>query len=116
MQNPILKIDTRRITDWPTFHSLFAELLGFPNFYGRNMNAWIDCMTSLDQPADGTTSLHVPLGQVLVLQLDHVDDFATRYPEILDAIVDATAFVNFRRIELGQEPVLALSFHKRLPA
>ena len=115
MKNPIVKVDTRRIMDWGTFHSVFAELFGFPDFYGRNMNAWIDCMTSLDAPADGMTSVHAPLGGVVVLHLDFVDEFSARCPEIFAAIVECAAFVNLRRTEMGEEPVLALSFHKTPP-
>ncbi|MDZ4753789.1 MAG: barstar family protein [Phycisphaerae bacterium] len=32
----------------------FAETFGFPGFYGRNMNAWNDCMTFLDGPDAGS--------------------------------------------------------------
>ncbi len=35
----VVTIDTRRITDWETFHDVFAEVFGFPEFYGRNMEA-----------------------------------------------------------------------------
>jgi hypothetical protein len=108
----VVKLDTRRITDWDTFHGVFAEALGFPAFYGRNMNAWIDCMTSLDEPADGLTTVHAPKGGVLALQLNFVDDFARRLPEHYAAVVECAAFVNWRRIENGEAPVLALSFHK----
>ncbi|MDG3003854.1 barstar family protein [Paludisphaera mucosa] len=38
----LVKLDTRRITDWDAFHDAFAEAFGFPEFHGRNMNAWID--------------------------------------------------------------------------
>jgi hypothetical protein len=112
MVNPIVRIDTRRITDWDSFHSVFAELLGFPDFYGRNMNAWIDCLTSIDEPGDRMTSVHAPPNGVLVLQLEHVDDFATRCPEHYSAIIECAGFVNWRRIEVGEEPVLALSYRK----
>jgi hypothetical protein len=115
LKNPIVKLDTRRIRDWTTFHDVFAEVFGFPDFYGRNINAWIDCMTSLDEPAHGMTSVHAPPGGVLALQLDFVDDFSARCPEIFDAIVEDAAFVNWRRTETGREPVLAISFHKTPP-
>lgn len=112
MKNPIVKIDTRRITDWTTFHDVFAQVLGFPDFYGRNMNAWIDCLTHVDEPGDTMTSVHAPPGGMLVLQLDNVDDFAVRVPELYSAIIECAAFVNWRRIETGQDAVLSLSFYK----
>jgi hypothetical protein len=59
----VVMLDTRRILDWNTFHDVFAEAFGFPDFYGRNMNAWIDCMSSLGEPRDAMTSVHAPGGR-----------------------------------------------------
>jgi hypothetical protein len=115
VKNPIVKLDTRRIRDWSTFHDVFAEVFGFPDFYGRNMSAWIDCLTYVDEPGDAMTSIHAPPDGVLVIQLDHVDDFAVRCPDLYAAIIECAAFVNWRRIEMGHEPVLSLSFHKTPP-
>ncbi len=113
MGSTLVKIDLNRISDWNSFHDVFAEALGFPEFYGRNMDAWIDCMTSIDEPADGLTSVHAPPGGFLVLQLENVTGFAARCPDLYDAIVDCAAFVNYRRIEVGEDPVLAVSFRRQ---
>lgn len=108
----LIKLDTRRICDWDTFHDVFAEVFGFPDFYGRNMNAWIDCMSYLDEPGAGMSAVSVEPSSVLTLQLDAVDEFASRCPEQFSALVECAAFVNWRRIEQGQNAVLALSYHK----
>jgi len=108
----LVKLDTQRITDWDTFHEVFAAAFGFPDFYGRNMDAWIDCMTSLDEPTDGMTRVHAPPGGVVVLELEQVDDFIRRCPEQYEAIIDCSGFVNWRKIEVGEPAVLALSFYK----
>jgi RNAse (barnase) inhibitor barstar len=50
---PLVRIDGTRLQSWDAFHSAFASAFGFPDFYGRNMDAWIDCMTSLDSPGTG---------------------------------------------------------------
>jgi hypothetical protein len=42
-----MQLDGAQITDWDTFHDASASAFGFPDFYGRNMNAWIDCLTYL---------------------------------------------------------------------
>ena len=109
----LVKLDTRPIVDWETFHSVFKEVFGFPDFYGRNMNAWIDCMTHLDDPSAGMSRIHVSSGDVLVLGLDDVDAFASRCPEQYRAIIECTAFVNWRRIERGEPAISALSFYKQ---
>ncbi|MCP4168447.1 MAG: barstar family protein [Chloroflexi bacterium] len=111
MHNSI-EIDTDLITDWKSFHATFSSAMGFPDFYGQNMDAWIDCMTSLDDPADGMTAEHAPPGGILVLKLSDASDLASRCPEIYAAIVECSAFVNYRKIEAGEPAVLALSFNK----
>ena len=49
-----VKLETQQIRDWETFHSVCQQNLGFAAFYGRNMNAWIDCLTYLDE-GDGAS-------------------------------------------------------------
>jgi hypothetical protein len=106
-----ISLDCEPIHDWPSFHSEFSRVLGFPDFYGRNMDAWIDCMTSLDVPEDGFSGIHCNRGTVLTLELANVKEFKERCPGQYDAIVECTAFVNWRRIETGGSSVLALSFY-----
>jgi hypothetical protein len=106
-----IQIEGSKITDWDSFHSHFSEKLGFPGVYGRNMDAWNDCMTSVDAPQDGLTSVHVAPGDVLVLCVSGASEFKKRCPDIYDALVECSAFVNYRRIEKGEAAVLALSFY-----
>lgn len=99
------RLETTRITDWPSFHSVFAETIGFPEFYGRNMNAWIDCMTYLDEEMN---RLRVRSGELFNLEVADCTDFQRRLPEIFQAFIECAAFVNQRRVETGNPPVLAL--------
>lgn len=108
----IVKIDLSMITDWDTFHNVFSQVFGFPDFYGKNMNAWIDCMTYLDDPSANMSKVHVTSGEIVVLQLEDVGDFSRRCPEQYAAIIECTAFVNWRKIEIGESAVLALAFYK----
>jgi hypothetical protein len=59
------------------------------------------------------TAVHADPGGVVTIQVDHVDDFAARCPREYQDLVECTAFVNWRRIERGSAPVLALSFYRR---
>ncbi|SRR6266511_5384087 len=108
---PIVRVPLDRVVDLATFHSVFAEVLGFPDFYGRNMAAWVDCLTYADEDG-GMRNVTVPDGDVLTLQLDGVTEFAARCPEEYDALIESAAFVNWRRIDMGDRPILALSFFK----
>lgn len=44
----IHKIDASDINNWEKFHDYFYKEFNFPGYYGRNMNAWIDCMSDLN--------------------------------------------------------------------
>jgi hypothetical protein len=109
----VVPIDTRKIIDWNSFHEVFATTFGFIEGYGRNMDAWIDCMTWLDSdPEESLSKVTCQKGEVVVLQLEHAADFAFREPAIFEELLDCTAFANWRRIEKGIEAILALSYYK----
>ena len=110
MKNVIVAIDAQRIVDSASFHTTFWEALGFPESYGRNMDAWVDCMSSLDVPEDRMSKVHVAPGHFVVLQIENARDFAARCPTLYADLVECSAFVNWRLIERGHEPLLALSF------
>ena len=109
---PHISIDGENLADWASFHDTFASSFGFPEFYGKNMDAWIDCMTSLDTPADGMTSIHAPKGGVVTIRIENAKKLKARAPEIWEAINECAAFVNWRKMEIGEPPVLALSYYK----
>ncbi len=105
-----VSIDCNNIMDWGSFHDEFARVFGFPDFYGRNMNAWIDCMTYLDDAEAGMSAVTCLLGSVVTLELENVKGFKDRCPEQYAAIVECSAFVNWRRLEVGETVLIALSF------
>ena len=107
-----LSVDCERITDWPSFHREFAQAFGFPEFYGKNMNAWIDCLTYLDDPDAGMSTVHCSRGSVLALELLNVAAFRQQCPEQYSALIECAAFVNWRRLETGLPAVLAISFRR----
>ena len=107
---PLVRIDGAQLRDWDSFHSLFASAFGYPCFYGRNMDAWIDCMSTLDDPVAGLTRIHMQPGAMVTVQIEHATAFAARGAEQYRALVECTACVNERRALEGLPPLLALTF------
>jgi hypothetical protein len=105
MDTKVIAWPTERTRNWETFHDVCAETFGFPDYYGRNMNAWIDCMTYLDEP---DTRVSVAKGGLVVIRVEEAEKFASRCPEQHAALLEYTAFVNHRRVEAGEPPILAL--------
>ncbi|HKD26654.1 MAG TPA: hypothetical protein VKC66_12235 [Xanthobacteraceae bacterium] len=70
------------------------------------MNAWIDCMTYLDDTAN--CEVVVAEGGLVVIRIDSAAAFAAQCREQYEATLECAAFVNHRRVEAGQLPILAL--------
>lgn len=98
-----VRIDCDRITDWQSFHAVFAAALSFPAYYGCNMNAWIDVMSDADVVAP-----HAERG-VLVLDLAGAAGLRTRLPDIWSGLVECTLFVNSRWLEEAEPVFIVLA-------
>ncbi len=96
-----VRLDLSDVRDWDGFHDLFAASFNFPAYYGRNMDAWNDCMGDAVSPEDGPIFLH----------LDGALEFKARCPEIFEALNECSAFLNCRRHEAGANPIISLSYH-----
>ncbi|MDN7903162.1 barstar family protein [Burkholderia diffusa] len=94
-----------------TLKWVFSQIFGFPEFYGNNMDALIDCLGYLDQPEAAMTRLHVRPGQRLAIQLGAVISFRRRCPDLFEALQDACAFVNWRRTREHGAALVALSYY-----
>jgi barstar (barnase inhibitor) len=98
------------IRDWPTFHDEFMRVFGFPEFYGRNMDAWIDCLTYIDDPDDAMSEIHCDKGTMLTIEVRNALSFQSRSPEQFSALVECADFVNARRLKVGEPAVLSVTF------
>lgn len=94
------RIDGSILADWEKFHDFFAKTFDFPGYYGRNMDAWNDCMSDYCHD-NGLVSLHI----------DNAAELKTQTPEVLDAIVECSAFINWRSTEKGGDPLIVLSYY-----
>jgi RNAse (barnase) inhibitor barstar len=96
-----VEIDLTGVKDMATFHAAFARAMGFPEFYGKNMNAWEDCMGDLSAPGQpGMTKVEVPRGEDLLLVLQGAKDLRERAPEVFGELLDSTAHVNRVKVKI----------------
>jgi len=93
------------VVDWDTFHAVSQETFGFPDSYGRNMDAWIDCLTYVRE-GDGMSRFELEKDEMLEIEVSNTKAFSRRVPEVFDALVECSAFVNSR----NTGPVISLIF------
>ena len=104
-----VRLETSKIVDWPSFHAECRRAIGFPQFYGANMNAWIDCLSYLREvPETNLSGVRLGSKEVLELELPDVKELRRRLPTVVEALLDCTAAVNRRYLERGELPALTL--------
>lgn len=105
MRQHIVEIDGSLIRDFKTFHDVFTSLLGFPSYYGRNMDAWIDCMSN---PDSDCSLLGFEDGDAITLRVANAEALKAAAPGVYAALVECAAFVNERCDLTGQRPMVKL--------
>ncbi|MCI0570066.1 MAG: barstar family protein [Myxococcaceae bacterium] len=94
----VRRFDCALWTDEPAMHQALAQALGFPDYYGRNLNALNDCLPDVC----GTES------ECLALRFEHFDSFVRRHPDVAHAVLDVIETAS-RRCLLWGARLLALA-------
>jgi RNAse (barnase) inhibitor barstar len=93
----VLSLDTGPCSSSEDLLVALAGLLSFPHYFGRNLNAFDDCLSDVEMPEEG--------GLVLVLRNFHA--FAKAFPAAAHALLDISAS-NTRRFLLTGRRFLVL--------
>jgi hypothetical protein len=106
----LIRIDARRLSDAAGLHAALSEAFGFAPSYGKNLDALVDCLTHLDDARTSLSRVQVFPGQIALLVIEHTQGMSKPNAAQVKALTDAVAFVNWRRLEKKQPPVLALAY------
>lgn len=90
-----LSIDFSKIKTIDDFHYEMKETFGFPDFYGKNIHALIDCLSSLRFPGDGMTKIHIDMNETLIIE---AINFSSLEEEIIKNFIFSIEAVNQRSI------------------
>ena len=101
------RIEAVKIIDWDSFHLVCAESLGFPGFYGGNMNAFIDCLSYLRDDV-GMTRFALAKDECLDMEINGTESFNQRLPLVMDTLLECISFINQRYLEAGESPAIKL--------
>lgn len=95
-------INGASIQCWESFHDEFQKKLGFFESYGRNMNAWIDCLSDVytNGNYDSLIKFNLNEGDKLILLVVNVDVWREVSRETFDAFIECTLEVNSERTNI----------------
>jgi hypothetical protein len=100
-------LDGSSITDWPSFHAASKQAFGFPDFYGNNMDAWVDCLSYL-RDEDGMSAFRLAPDEVLDIEVTQAEQLRKQAPQILDELAFCVEAINDRYADYGEKPALKL--------
>ena len=92
-------IDGTKIIDWKSFHDEFQTKLGFFEGYGRNLNAWIDCMTDMftNGEYESLTKFNLNEGDRFILKILNSEKWKNQSTETFNAFIDCCISANSER-------------------
>ena len=100
-----LSVDFKEISNAAEFHDKFKQLFGFPDFYGNNFHAFIDCLTSLRIPEEGMTSINIKQNEYILLEVNNINQLPDNLKhDFLLSIQE----VNSRNILFGEKASILL--------
>lgn len=91
--NHCCSIDFSHISTLGALYAALSDAFGFPEFFGHNIDAVIDCLFSLPYPADGMTEIHLADNESLVIQ---AINFTNCQLDIQQALLIIISAVNTR--------------------
>ncbi len=88
-------INGKSIQDWESFHNEFQTKLGFFEGYGRNMDAWIDCMSDMFTNGEykSLTKFDLNDGDTFTLVVRDSDQWKNQNPDTYTKFIDCLEFV-----------------------
>jgi RNAse (barnase) inhibitor barstar len=104
---PTACLNAENIIDWNSFHTESQKAFGFPDFYGRNMDAWVDCLSYL-RDDDAMSSFRLKPDEMLHIELLNAEQLRQKAPDILEEIEFCVAAINERYEDYGEKPALDL--------
>lgn len=95
------------ILDWDSFHSECQRVFGFPDTYGKTIDAWVDCLSYL-RDADGMSTFRLKPNEVLEIVVKDAAAMRAKVPDLLEEMTFCVAGINERYEDYGEKPALAL--------
>ena len=101
-------INGSQVKDWDSFHREFQDRMGFFDDYGKNNNAWLDCMTDMYTNGEyqSLTKFNLDDGDRFILRISNAEQWKNISPETFYAFIDLCVFANEERthflLDLGK--------------
>ena len=101
-------LNGEQLTTWEEFHAQCQGAFGFPDFYGRNLDAFIDCLSYL-RDDDGMSKFRLKPNEKLRIEVKQSEVLRQKAPDILAELAFCIDALNERYADYGELPALELA-------
>jgi len=91
-----IELDFLNMKNEKSFHTVFKKVMGFPKFYGMNGDAWIDCMSCIDEKDNKMTMVNIQPGESLDIFVFHIEYIIQNNSKLFLNFMELVACVNQR--------------------
>ena len=102
---PHIRLDLSSLRTEQDLHEALKQALGFPDSYGANFAALVDCLSGLRYPDEGMIGVALGPDEVLTL---HVLNLSAAAKSVIDLLLCAVEDVNTRELQRGRSPSMGL--------
>ncbi|AYG99818.1 barstar family protein [Pectobacterium parmentieri] len=102
-------LDFSSISNLDELYDELALQFGFPDFFGRNIDAVIDCIFGVRYPDEGMTKINISGSGCLSL---NIRNFSSADVKLKDSVIYIVEFVNYKYQFKGLEPAILLCLVK----
>ncbi|MCB9233275.1 MAG: barstar family protein [Bacteroidia bacterium] len=106
MKPKTIELNIGQIKSVADFHETMKNTFGFPDFYGKNIHALIDCLSSLRFPEDAMSLLFLEEDEYLLME---IKGYLLANEQVKDQLVFAVGFVNHRQFLKGRQLSIVIS-------
>ena len=103
MKFKTIQVDCKGLNE-KDLHLVFKEKLGFPDFYGMNWDALIDCLSYLREPEAEMTKVYLEEDEVLLIYCNDLSK--SKFDS--NVFIDVIEFVNARGLAWFNKPFVVL--------
>ena len=104
--NKFVSLDLGSVNDVASLHEELKKVFGFPEFYGGNYRALVDCLISLRFPQDGMSKIVLDSPED-ALEIE-VRGLASRSDDVIRVLLSSVEAVNQGEVASGLSPSIVL--------
>ena len=108
MDSVTLSINFEGVKEEKEFHTRLKDLFGFPDFYGANYYALVDCLGGLKIPEDEMSLFTIKKNEYVLLETNNINQLPD---DVMFEFISAIVNINDINLSIGKKIIMLLQIN-----